>query len=167
MGEHHRHDAAGLQHPPTLLEDRGHALLVVPSREGPAALLSPVLGRIGDRFVVLVGQVAAEQIGEDMPGRALEPDVEEVRQLGVHDVVIVRRIHDDRVDAAVFDVVEAVGGLAGDGDGGRRGAGPFEEASVAARFGADQGDELLDALGSLPDGPVVAHSGDQGSHLGV
>ncbi len=117
--------------------------------------------------------MAAEQIGEDMPGRALEPDVEEVRQLGVHDVVIVRRIHDDGVDAAVFDVVEAVGGPAGDGDGGRRGAGSFEEASVAARFGADQGDELFealglfDALGSLFDGPVVAHSGDQGSHLGV
>ena len=32
---------------------------------------------------------------------------------------------------------------------------------------ADQSDELVDALGGLLDGPVVAHAGDQGSHLCV
>ena len=73
----------------------------------------------GNCFVLLVGQVPAEQLGEDMAGGALEPDVKEVRQLGVHDVVVIGRVHDHHVDASVLDVVEAVRRLAGDRNGRR------------------------------------------------
>ena len=171
MSEHQGHDALRLQDPAALGKDGRHSLLVVPSCERPGALLALEPGRIGDGFVVLVGQVSAEQLGEDMAGGALEPDIEEVRQLGVHDVVVIGRVHDHRVDAAVCDVVEAVARLAGDGHRWRREfrrVGIVEQAtSVAFRFGANQRDEFPDAFSGLVDGPVIAQSHDERGHFGV
>ena len=91
-------------------------MLVVPASQCPGALLSLEPGGIGDGFIVLVGQAAAEQVGEDVTGGAFEPDVEEVRQLGIHDVVIVRRVDDHGVDAAIFDMIEVVARFAGNVD---------------------------------------------------
>ena len=116
VGEHQGHDAVRLQHPAALGEDGRHALLVVPTRQCPGALLSLEPGGIGDGFIVLVGQAVAEQVGEDVTGGAFEPDVEEVRQLGIHDVVIIRRVDDHRVDAAILNMIEVVSRFAGNVD---------------------------------------------------
>ena len=60
-----------------------------------------------------------------------------------------------------------VGGrFAGIGAGGGR-VEQAGEPGAAAGLRADEGDELADALGGLPDGPVVAEAGDQGGHLDV
>ena len=154
--EHQRHYAVGLQNPPALGEDGRHALLVVAPGQRSGARLARKAGRIGDRLVFLVGQLPAEQLRKDVAGSALEPDVEEVRQLGVHHVVVVRRIHDDGIDARVIDVVEAVARLAGDGDGRSRGRrrrsrfGHIEQiAGIAGGGGADQAHQFVDTLGGL------------------
>ena len=91
-----------------------------------------------------------------MAGRALEPDVEEVRQLSVHHVVVVRRVHDDHVDRAVVDVIQVVARHAGDGDGGgtriRAGvsiSGVEKTARAGGALRPDQRYELADALGGL------------------
>ena len=55
-----------------------------------------------------------------MAGRAFEPDIKEVRQFGIHNVVVIGGVHHYSVDAAVPDVVEAVAGLAGNRDRRRR-----------------------------------------------
>ena len=114
--EHQRHDAVRLQHPAALGEDRRHPCLVVLAGEGACAGLTGELGWVGDRLVLLVCELLPEQLGEQMPGGPLEPDVEEVRQLGVHDVVVVRRVHDHGVDAVVREMVETVRRFAGDRD---------------------------------------------------
>ena len=167
MREHQRHDAVRLQHPPTLREDGRHALLVVPSGEGAGTLPASESRRVGDGLVLLVRELAAEQFGEDVASGALEPDVEEVRKLRVHHVVVVGRVHDHRVDAGVGDVIEAVGGFAGDGD--RRWfwrlLGGLVDEVVVVALRAQEFDEFLDALGSLREGPVVAETSDQWCHL--
>ena len=133
MGEHEGHHPVRLEDPLTLREDGSHALLIVATRTRLGALLTLESSHIGDRLVVLIGQVAAEEFREDVASCPLEPDVEEVRQFRVHDVVVVRGIHDDRVDAGVLDVIEAVAGLAGDRDGRRGSVGLIaEEFAVVA-----------------------------------
>ena len=102
----------------------------------------------------------------------LEPDVEEVGQLRVHDVVVVRRVHDDDVDGTVLDVIEVVARLAGYGDGRRiRGRSPLDgsekTAGCVGALRVDQGDEFTDALGGLLYRPVIPNAGGQGSHLRV
>ena len=169
VGKHQGHDAVRLERPAALREDGRHPLLIVLPGKRPRALLAPESRRIGDRLVVLVGEVAAEQLGKDMAGGALEPDVEEVRQLRIHDVVVVGRVHDHRVDAAVLDVVEAVPWLAGDGDGWRdvlHVVGTLEQVVRAGvRSQTNQRDQLVDALGGLLDGPVVLDAIDKWRHL--
>ena len=62
---------------------------------GHLGLVTPEVGetgRVGHGFVVLVGQRRGEPIGVQVADGTLEPDVEEIGQLGVHDVVVVRRI---------------------------------------------------------------------------
>ena len=51
--------------------------------------------RVGHRLVILVGQRVTEEVRVEMAGAALEPDVEEIAQLGVHDVVVVGWVHAD------------------------------------------------------------------------
>ena len=52
-----------LQHAAALGEDAGHALLVVARGQRLRALLAVELRRVGDRLVVLVRELAAEQLG--------------------------------------------------------------------------------------------------------
>ena len=53
----------------------------------------------GDGLVHLVGEVRGHQeVAEDVAGGALEPNVEEVGELGVVDVVVVGRVKDDGID---------------------------------------------------------------------
>ena len=147
---------------PAAFGDRRHALLIVASGERPGAFLAAEPRRVGDRLVVLVGEMAAEEPGEDMAGGALEPDIEEVRKFGIHDIVVIGRVHDHGVDAAVCDMVEAVAGLAGDRDPRR-----FPGLEQPLLFGTNQRDEFLDAFGCLVYGPVVAEARDQGRHLRI
>ena len=126
------------------------------------AFLAAEPRRVGDRLVVLVGEMAAEELGEDVAGGALEPDIEEIREFGIHDIVVIGRVHDHGVDAAVCDMVQAVAGLAGNRDPRRL---PGFEQSLP--FGAGQRDELADAFGGLGSGPFVAESRDQGRHLRI
>ena len=159
--EHQGHHPVGLQGSATLGEDGRHPRLVVATRKRLRPFLALKPRRVGDRFVVLVGQLAAEEFGEDMPSGALEPDIEEVGQLGVHDIVVVGRVHDDHVNAAILDMVKAVARFARDGD--RRGrirwrGAVVEQIADTVRVGAHQRDEFLDASGGLFDGPVIAHT---------
>ena len=89
--EHEGHDSVRLERPAALGEDRCHSLLVVAMREGARTALAGEPSRIGDSLILLVGQPATEQLREQVTGSALEPDVEEIGQLGVHHVVVVRR----------------------------------------------------------------------------
>ena len=60
MREHQCHDAVGLQGASALGKDGGHPLLVVPAREHVDAFFALEPGRIGDGFVILVGQMPPE-----------------------------------------------------------------------------------------------------------
>ena len=105
VGEHDRHYAVVAQDPLGLREDRRHLRLVVGVRELLATLAHVREARqIGDRLVLLIGQLGGEQLRMDQPERALLPDVEEVRQLGIHDVVVVRRVDADKRDRPILDV---------------------------------------------------------------
>ena len=102
--EHDGHDAVRLQDAALFLENGRHATLIVAAGEVlSAALLPGELSRIGDCFTIFVGQVADEQLRIEQPRRALEPDVEEVRQLRIHDVVVVGRVHHDAVDGCILE----------------------------------------------------------------
>ena len=51
--------------------------------------------RRGDQFLGLGHSERGEEIGEDGLQRAAQPDVEEIRQVGVTDVVVIWRIGGD------------------------------------------------------------------------
>ena len=120
MREHQRHDRVRFHDATTLREYPRHAPLVVVRRERPRALLALELRGVGDRLVLLVREAAREQLRVDVARGALEPDVEEVAQLRVHDVVVVGRVHDDDIDAGVSHVDERVRRLAQHRDVGSR-----------------------------------------------
>ena len=70
--------------------------LFIPARKKVFRLLlvpMPVWGR--DQFLGLRHGQRGEEVGEDEPQRAAEPDVEEVREICVADVVVVGRIGGD------------------------------------------------------------------------
>ena len=106
-----------------------------------------------------------------MAGGALEPDIEEVRQLGVHDIVVIGWVHHHCVDASVLDMVEAVTRLASDGDR-RRGAFLHAWASeeIARIFRTDSGwiNETSSSthLPVLNDSPFISRARrSEGRHL--
>ncbi len=55
--------------------------------------------------------MVTEEIGVQMAHAAFEPDVEKVREFGVHDVVVVGRVHANVVDGAALGLAQ-VGGRA-------------------------------------------------------
>ena len=115
MGEHDCEYAVVRKDPESLLERRCHLALVVAASE--LLLFSAQAreaGRIGHRLIVLVGQVVSEQIRVDGAESALQPHVEEVRQLAIHDVVVVRRVGQYQIDTTVLEVVQI--GRRGQGD---------------------------------------------------
>ena len=140
MGEHHCENAIIGEDPESLLKRRCHLALVVAGSE--LLLFSAQAreaGRIGHRFVVLVGQVVSEQIRVDGTESALQPYVEEVRQLAIHDVVVVRRVSEHKIDATVLQVVQI----------GCRGQGEFDGDRVLAPL-----EDVVGRSGQLPN-PLV------------
>jgi hypothetical protein len=66
---------------------------VMPSRKNTSAcLLAAVAVGRGNQFFGLGHGQRGVQLGEDRPQAAAQPDVEEVGQVGVADVVVVRRV---------------------------------------------------------------------------
>ena len=59
------------------------------------AVLAVVAVRVGDELLGLRDEHRAQQVGVDAAQRAAQPDVEEVREVGVADVVVVRRVRRD------------------------------------------------------------------------
>ena len=70
VGEHQGHDTVRLQCPAAFGEDRSHPCLIIASGEYPGALLPSKFRRVGNRFVVFVGQVTSKQLGKDVSRRS-------------------------------------------------------------------------------------------------
>ena len=83
-----------------LLGEAVHRLRHAVEEEGLGLLLAAVAVGRGDQFLGLGYGERGEEVGEDGLQRAAQPDVEEVRQVGVADVVVVGWVGgDDLVDA--------------------------------------------------------------------
>ena len=78
-----------------LLGEAVHRLRHAVEEERLGLLLAAVAIRRGDQFLGLGHGERGEEVGEDGPQRATQPDVEEVRQVGVADVVVVGRVGGD------------------------------------------------------------------------
>ena len=105
MREHHHHHAVVLQHAARFGENALHRRLV----GGLRALCAAVAVRVGHGLVGLVGHAVFEVLRIEIAESALFPDIIEVRQLGVLNVVVVGRIENDRVDRAVGDALHMIG----------------------------------------------------------
>ena len=109
-----------LQHPPRLGEGAAHQLLIV----GVGLLLvTAVLARLRHRLAPLRRRRQREVFGMQVAEDALQPHVEERRQVGVVDAAVVRRIGDDRVEGLVG--VEQLLGVAAGHDRRRSDLGEF------------------------------------------
>ena len=75
-----------------LLGKTVHCLRHAIKEEGLGLLLAAVAVRRGNQFLGLGTAQSGEEIGKDWLQRTAQPDVEEVRQVGVADVVVVGRI---------------------------------------------------------------------------
>ncbi len=78
-----------------LLGEAVHRLRHAVEEERLRLLLAAVAVGRGDQLLGLGHGERGEEVGEDGPQRAAQPDVEEVRQVGVADVVVVGRIGGD------------------------------------------------------------------------
>ena len=66
---------------------------VIPSRKNASRLRLPdVPRRRSDQLLGLGHGKRGEEVGKDRPHRAAQPDVEEVRQVRVSDIVVVGRV---------------------------------------------------------------------------
>ena len=84
-----------------LLGEAVHRLRHAIEKEGLCLLLAAVAIGAGDQFLGLGYGERGEEVGEDGPQRAAQPDVEEVRQVGVADVVVVGRVGGDDLAAVI------------------------------------------------------------------
>ena len=115
--------------------------------------------------MILVGEVRGEVLGKEQARRPLEPDVEEVGQLGIRDVVVVRRVHYDAIDAGIRQA-EGIGRAERNLD---RAVGSLglEERLVAVTPDAGKLDEFVEGLAGLLDSPVVTQPGNRRGHLTI
>ncbi len=88
-----------------LLGEAVHRLRHAVEEEGLGLLLAAVAVGRGDQFLGLGHRERGEEIGEDRPQRATQPDIEEVRQIGVADVVVVGRVGRDDLRSADTSVL--------------------------------------------------------------
>jgi hypothetical protein len=80
-----------------LLGQAVHRLRHAVEEERLGLLLAAVAVGRGDQFLGLGHGQRGEEVGEDGPQRAAQPDVEEVREVGVADVVVVGRVGGDEL----------------------------------------------------------------------
>ena len=66
-------------------------------KESFCVLLSAVTVRSGDQLLVLGHDERGEKVGKDRSKRPPQPDVEEVGQVGIADIVVVRRVGRDEL----------------------------------------------------------------------
>ena len=98
--EHHRQHAVVAQDAVALAEGAGHQLAVVTSEppHAPSAAdrsIGSESADVDDSLFIVVAEVSGEPVRVAMSLRALEPDIEEIGQLGVLHVVVVRWIDDN------------------------------------------------------------------------
>ena len=79
-----------------LLGEAVHRLCHAVKKERLRLLLAAVAVGRGDQFLGLGHGERGEEIGEDGLQRTAQPDVEEVRQIGIADVVVVGRVSRDK-----------------------------------------------------------------------
>ena len=100
--EHHREDAVRSQDTEAFAEDVLHLPCVVTvGHLLLAATQGREAGRVGYRLGVLVGQRPREPVRVEVTDRPLEPDVEEVGELRVLDIVVVGRVDADEMHTAI------------------------------------------------------------------
>ena len=83
-----------------LLGEAVHGLRHAAQEEGLGLLLAALAIRRGNEFLCFGHGQCGKEVGEDGSQRAPQPDVEEVRQVGVADVVVVRRVRGDDLSNA-------------------------------------------------------------------
>ena len=94
--EHHGERAVGMEDAVHFAERGEHFAFVILLGEFFLFASDVFKARgIGDGFIVLVRQFVAEKLWKEVTDASLEPDVEKVREFGIHHVVIVRRINGD------------------------------------------------------------------------
>ena len=79
-----------------LLGEAVHRLGHAVEEERLGLLLAAMAVGSGDQLLGLGHSERGEEVGEDGPQRAAQPDIEEVRQVGVGDVVVVGRVGGDK-----------------------------------------------------------------------
>ena len=93
-----------------LLGEAVHRLRHAVEEERLGLLLAAVAVRRGDQFLGLGHGERGEQIREDLPKRAAQPNVEEVRQIRVADVVVVRWVGGNRLSEPMTASGVSLGG---------------------------------------------------------
>jgi hypothetical protein len=83
-----------------LLRQAVHGLRHAVEEELLGLFLAAVAVRCGDQLFGLRNRERGEEVGKDGPQRPTQPDVEEVRQVGVADVVVVGRVGGDELVGA-------------------------------------------------------------------
>ena len=112
-----------------------------------------VLARLGDRLAPLRRRRQREVLGVEVADDALQPDVEERREIRIVDAAVVRRIGDHGVERLV--VVEELLGAAARDDRWIRGSGQFAN---AVRFPVQrEGKAAFGACQAIDLGKVVDH----------
>jgi len=166
VGEHHRQHAVGPEQAAALAEGSRHLALVVLAGQLAGAAAQPgEAGRVGHRLVLLACQRGGEPLWIVVPECPLEPNVEEVGELGVLDVVVVGRVDADQVDGVVREMREAAGVSLGDTEPlDRRATGALPERETG-RLG-QPGDAAI-GVDHLVDGPVEPLAGGHHRHLGM
>jgi hypothetical protein len=97
VGEDDDGDAVGLEDPMDLAEGLGEHLL----KAAPGLLHPACLARISHHLLGLGSEGGREQLRMEVADGALEPDVEEVREVAVGHVVVVGGVGDDGVEVVV------------------------------------------------------------------
>ncbi len=83
---------------------------------GPGAILS-VAADVHNCLLILLAESGREPLWPPVPLCTFEPDIEEIRELGILDVICVGWINYDRGDTLVCQLREACGGSERDLDG--------------------------------------------------
>ncbi|RLE69063.1 MAG: hypothetical protein DRJ45_07105 [Thermoprotei archaeon] len=101
VGEHDYGDPVGFEHSVNLAEGLGEEALEVFAGDLLALFSAAPAGGVVDDLLVLGGEFGFERLGVEIAHGALEPDVEEVREICVGHVVVIGRIDDDGIEGGI------------------------------------------------------------------
>ncbi len=101
VGEHHHHHPVIGKQTMQAAEGGPHLALIIAASQLASALLALKQRHICHRLLLLVSHSGAVKVRKYLPQKPLLPHIEKVRALGIHHVVIVRRVHHDDIHRAV------------------------------------------------------------------